>query len=100
MQLRVPDGCPWRLHSSRLNAVAELFGSVSAIQIEWTDSHGNLPWEEGYAYRSRIAAASWFPLIAAVKPANSRYTYLRSWLGNTTPSTFEASPNHTVTPPS
>jgi len=35
--------------TSSLSAVAEHFGFVSALQIVWTDSHGNLPWDQEYA---------------------------------------------------
>jgi hypothetical protein len=35
--------------TSSLTAVKELFGTVAALQIVWTDSLGHLPWEPGYA---------------------------------------------------
>lgn len=34
---------------SRLTAVEEIYGTISAVQIIWTDSAGHLPWEPGYA---------------------------------------------------
>ncbi len=51
--VELADGPPMPIigvsDTSRLTAVAELFGSVTAMQIVWTDSSGNLPWDEGYA---------------------------------------------------
>jgi hypothetical protein len=47
------DGTPMPIlnvtDTSALTAVEELFGSVAAIQIVWTDSTGNLPWDHAYA---------------------------------------------------
>jgi hypothetical protein len=33
---------------SGLTAVESLFGDVRAVQIVWTDSQGNLPWDAAY----------------------------------------------------
>jgi hypothetical protein len=35
--------------TSGLTAVRSLYGDVHAVQVVWTDSRGNLPWEPGYA---------------------------------------------------
>ncbi len=32
-----------------LSAVEAIYGDVPALQIVWTDSHGHLPWDPGYA---------------------------------------------------
>lgn len=34
---------------SGLTAVEQIFGSVEAVQVIWTDSKGRLPWEADYA---------------------------------------------------
>ena len=34
--------------TSALTAVQSLYGDVRAVQVVWTDSAGNLPWEPGY----------------------------------------------------
>ena len=34
---------------SDLTAVAAIYGDVPALQIVWTDSRGNLPWDSDYA---------------------------------------------------
>ena len=36
------------LDTSRLTAVAQIHGTVRALQLVWPDSSGHLPWEEGY----------------------------------------------------
>jgi hypothetical protein len=35
--------------TSRLTAVASLYGDVRAVQVVWTDSRGNRPWDPGWA---------------------------------------------------
>lgn len=35
--------------TSGLVAVAELYGEVRAVQVVWTDSRGNAPWDPAYA---------------------------------------------------
>ena len=35
--------------TSDLTAVDAIYGDVQALQVVWTDSHGHLPWEPGYA---------------------------------------------------
>ena len=37
------------IDKSDLTAVEALYGDVPAVQVIWTDSAGNLPWEEDYA---------------------------------------------------
>jgi hypothetical protein len=37
------------LDTSDLTAVEAIYGDVHALQVVWTDSHGHLPWEPGYA---------------------------------------------------
>ncbi|MBB3678400.1 DUF4262 domain-containing protein [Modestobacter versicolor] len=39
--LRVED-------TSRLTAVAQVYGRVEAVQLVWPDSTGKLPWQEGH----------------------------------------------------
>jgi len=34
--------------TSGLTAVQSLYGDVRAVQLVWTDSAGNLPWDDGY----------------------------------------------------
>jgi len=34
---------------SELTAVEAIYGDVPALQVVWTDSRGQLPWEPGYA---------------------------------------------------
>jgi hypothetical protein len=34
--------------TSRLTAVAEVYGQVDAVQLVWPDSTGKLPWAEGH----------------------------------------------------
>lgn len=33
---------------SGLTAVRDLYGSVEAVQVIWSDTHGRFPWESGY----------------------------------------------------
>ena len=35
--------------TSALTAVQEIYGRVSAVQVIWTDSRGQFPWDEDYA---------------------------------------------------
>jgi hypothetical protein len=35
--------------TSPLAAVAQLYGDVRAVQVVWTDSRGNRPWDPAYA---------------------------------------------------
>jgi hypothetical protein len=35
--------------TSGLTAVASLYGDVRAVQVVWTDSRGNRPWDDEYA---------------------------------------------------
>jgi hypothetical protein len=46
------DGQPFAVvevtDTSALTAVAGLYGEVRAVQVVWTDSQGNLPWEPRY----------------------------------------------------
>jgi hypothetical protein len=35
--------------TSGLTAVESLYGDVRAVQLVWTDSRGNLPWDAAYA---------------------------------------------------
>lgn len=34
---------------SDLTAVDAIYGDVPVLQVVWTDSHGHVPWEPGYA---------------------------------------------------
>ena len=36
------------IDASGLTAVINVYGSVDALQIVWSDSKGHLPWEDGY----------------------------------------------------
>jgi hypothetical protein len=50
-------------NTSELTAVEQLYGDVHALQLVWSDSHGNFPWQSGW--RNPLSAQ---PLLGPLPP--------------------------------
>jgi hypothetical protein len=48
--------------SSELTAVEQVYGSVTAVQLVWSDQQGRLPWQSGYGLPAEVQPLRGAPL--------------------------------------